>query len=501
MPVDFDKLEALGKSRLDRLEEIGKAREEEYISTLPKRGVLGDLMYGLKVGAKDVLPQNIARAIRGGNVDPANQGFIDRLATGVIEENERDLENIVPSQATARGNEANRSAFEGAMSAPFSLGLGAAGLGAGIATGGIAGGAIGAGATTYAGMFRMAKDAFVDSVYKQVKDKVTPEQWAETYKAIEKDADLAGHWEAGPEAFANALEPLLLRLPVSKLLPKNAVARIIGNVTGKIGMVAATEVPTEILTEKKQSQLDAKYGLGEEKTWAEATKDVAGPAAVGAGLAAGAFSTANKLGDIYARHRAAWQEKQNRLRDAQGEQAPPVGQPQDPFDTPEGQAQAAEYDQAVQRSTARPQAEPFNVPMQEVPPEAVAQARETTRPQVAPFATPMLGEQDIAAARLRATQRPQEAPFNVPMQPVPDRPQMAREANQGVINAMGQMDALAELQPESGMFDAERQAEAERLEREALAQERAGLGRPQVEPFNIPMQGPVDEAGLGGVGS
>ena len=389
-------------------------------------------------------------------------------------------------------------------------------------------------ATTYLGMFRAAKDDFIDQVYQQVKDKVTPEEWQQTYDTIEKDANLRGHWEAGPEAFANAIEPLLLKLPVSKLLPKNAIAKIAGNILGKIGMVAGTEIPTEVITAKKQSEIGAKYGLEKEQTWGEAAKETAGPAAVGALLATGGFSVANKMASVYDHYRK------------KGAVAPDAPNELASKETPQQQ-----YQDAINRSTSLPQTTPFNVPMMGLRPDILSQQRAMARPEVPPFNVPMMGVEDVSMqqrqreaaiaegsekrrmiegnlavteeglntterdienynsqietelqkkhrnilyikqlenkvdiatkrhrslfeqvkklradlsaaapqnisdignaatqAQQRAVARPQVQPFSTPMQQVPDRPAMARQDNQQVLNALGQMEALGELQPE-----------------------------------------------------
>ena len=132
MPFDIKELIRLGREDAER-------EEKQKLGLYPSRSKLGEVAAGLYEGMADELPEAAARFVRGGNVAPEEQGPLDRWATGVIEEQQRDRATRLPSREVMQGNELHRSLYEGAKNVPYSLGLGVGGM----VAGGVAGAATG----------------------------------------------------------------------------------------------------------------------------------------------------------------------------------------------------------------------------------------------------------------------------------------------------------------------------------------------------------------------
>ncbi len=307
--IDLDEFVAEGKKLLD--EQKLEAARQRYGQQPPDRGLAGELWQGLKVGLGDRLPLGVAQAIRGGDVG-TEKGVIGRGLDRFIEGQKEDLRNNVPSRQVVLGDEWHRAMYEGPQNTAFSLGLAASGmvaggLGAAAATpvphpaAKVIGGAIGAAGSTYLGMFRAARDEFVDQIYDEIGQDMQPEQWDRVRQRIDADAQKFGHAEAGPEAIANALETAFMRLPVSKFVPvdkiRNFALRSVAKVGTKLGGIAATELPTETYTAKQQRDILAEYGLAEPAGYAEAFKEVAGPTMVGSALIGGGLGMTRRIMD------------------------------------------------------------------------------------------------------------------------------------------------------------------------------------------------------------
>lgn len=244
---------------------------------------------GLVSGVGDILPANILRLWRGGEVPLRDdwQPYIDKQ--------EKEAASWAPSKQVGEksvfGIKA-RDWYSGAQSlGGFSAPAMGAGLAGGTIVGGLLGGPPGAGAGAKAALgymalqgagagaasgtaaYRIVKDQFVDDIRKKfLKENptATEQEWKKKRAVIEDDAQMMALWEALPEATSNALMGVLAITKVGELartlpfikkeLVKKGVAAGI-----KFGGGPLTELATEAMTEYGQAPLQYQHGLSAEK--------------------------------------------------------------------------------------------------------------------------------------------------------------------------------------------------------------------------------------------
>ena len=159
---------------------------------------------------------------------------------------------------------------------------------AGIGAGFVGGTAISQGAT---------KDQFIEMVKDEWElahagEQMTPElqqQWQEIYNEVEGDADWYGFWEAAPETAGNLLTLGIAKLPVGKaiapLLGKVKkeiangigvkVAKTLGIPALKLAAMLTEESVTEMVTQKKQADLEFERGFRDKPiSYEEALEEV-----------------------------------------------------------------------------------------------------------------------------------------------------------------------------------------------------------------------------------
>lgn len=239
---------------------------------------------GTWTGIKDLLPFAL-EAVRGGKypVTEQEKTILDKM----IELTNKWSDEGTPEAAL---KEPYRSIYEGFRSFPISAGVGVSGFLAGAAATPIPhpvpkviGGLIGAAAGAYGTMYRQAKDEFVSTLMESAQTDVDK---AAMRELIESDAIKYGLAEAGPEALSSVVDMLAMKLPVGSVLKpilKGAFTRTIGKYLTKTAIAGAGEIPTEMYTAAKETEILNKY-IDTGTTPGEAAKHSIGPTAVMSGL-------------------------------------------------------------------------------------------------------------------------------------------------------------------------------------------------------------------------
>lgn len=292
-----------------------------------RSGILGGIRLlgeGIYDAFTDQLPEDLARAWRGGEIDPEDRGWADR----VIEEQVKDSAARIPSLQEVEGSTLANSLYQGPRSTATSLATGIAGAGlgamagaglgalagtvvpgAGNVVGGAAAGTIGAmaGAGGLSGLafYFMAKDQFVDEVQQAMQASLgrglSSEEAAELNEAIEADATKFGLWEAGPEAVSQFFTAGILNGAAGKVLKRLVPGRVSGavyrNNATRIASGLAAELAEEELTEgityMGQEGIRRDYGLRpDDPSVGEFLEEQAGPVAVGSLLQMGGMRVA-----------------------------------------------------------------------------------------------------------------------------------------------------------------------------------------------------------------
>ena len=289
--------------------------------------------------AADIIPGTIYRAYRGGD-DELAESWVDRQ----ISQNEAERERRRTLTPKEREVTAFRIPFTDvdvkfgdfeniADNLGYSLGnavaMGAARVGTKVTIGAIpyvgkvgskiiepmAGAAAG-----IAFSARVTKDQFVDDLKKEWMkahkgELLTPDlqaQWADFYKSIASDATIYGLWEAVPETASNMIGWGIMRMGKGKAAQAvvnqvrqkmtNKVGKIIAKKLGvpvaKLGAMWTEELITEMITTKKQSEIEFARGLRDKPLgWMESLKAVAPAVMLSTPLMAAGFKGAQKIAD------------------------------------------------------------------------------------------------------------------------------------------------------------------------------------------------------------
>lgn len=288
-----------------------------------RSGILGSIRLlgeGIYDAVTDQFPEDMARAWRGGDIDPANPGVAD----SIIRQQTKDNAARIPSLQEAEGDTWANSLYQGPRSIATSLAAGIAGSmaggaaggaagsvvpGVGTAAGGVLGGMLGGATMSGAAFYRMAKDQFVDEVQQAMQRSMgrtmTSEEAAELNKAIDADATEYGLWEAGPEAISQFFTLGLIKGAGGMALKKfgmGAMADAIGKraltrIPAKMGAELGEEETTEGITYFGQEGIRQRYGLRPDApTLGEFAREQAGPVAVGSLLQLGGMRAAEAVG-------------------------------------------------------------------------------------------------------------------------------------------------------------------------------------------------------------
>lgn len=276
---------------------------------------------GIYDAVTDQFPEDMARAWRGGDVDPTDPGIAD----SIIRRQMKDNAARIPSLQEAEGDTLANSLYQGPKSVATSIATGIAGgalggsagavagsvvPGVGTAAGGLAGSMFGGATMSGAAFYRMAKDQFVDEVQQAMQASMgralTSEEAAELNKAIDADATEYGLWEAGPEAISQFFTLGLVKGAGGAILKKlglgvmaDAVGkRALTRIPAKLAAELAEEETTEGITYFGQEGIRQRYGLRPDApTLGEFVEEQAGPVAVGALLQMGGMRGAQYLHD------------------------------------------------------------------------------------------------------------------------------------------------------------------------------------------------------------
>lgn len=288
-----------------------------------RSGILGSIRLlgeGIYDAVTDQFPEDMARAWRGGDIDPANPGVAD----SIIRQQTKDNAARIPSLQEAEGDTWANSLYQGPRSIATSLATGIAGSmaggaaggaagsvvpGVGTAAGGVLGGMLGGATMSGAAFYRMAKDQFVDEVQQAMQRSMgrtmTSEEAAELNKAIDADATEYGLWEAGPEAISQFFTLGLIKGAGGMALKKfglGAIADAIGKrsltrIPAKMGAELGEEETTEGITYFGQEGIRQRYGLRDTApSVGEFAATQAGPVAVGSLLQLGGMRAAEAIG-------------------------------------------------------------------------------------------------------------------------------------------------------------------------------------------------------------
>lgn len=257
----------------------------------PKRGPIREFFHdvgqtaravgtGLYSSAADVLPQTVAKALTGSEINLDDQTFRQRYIAKQEEDLKRwqmspeDRENklfgIVKAGTVQQGLQ-NLGYSAGPMVAGALTGAAAASMVdsplSPVAD--IVGGVVGAGALTAPMAYRSSKADYVLSMrraFKQARPNGTEEEWQAFKKEIEDNARLYGLWEAGPEVLGNMVAAGLLKTgagSIIKAIPliENNAARLMASGVAKLALDMPVEIATESLTQYKQAAIEYESGL------------------------------------------------------------------------------------------------------------------------------------------------------------------------------------------------------------------------------------------------
>lgn len=268
---------------------------------------------GIYDAVTDQFPEDMARAWRGGDIDPTNSG----LADSIIKRQTKDSAARIPSLQEAEGDILANSLYQGPRSIATSVATALVGSAAGGAAGSafgpvgtVLGGMVGGAAMSGAAFYRMAKDQFVDEVQQAMQRSMgramTSEEAAELNRAIDADATEFGLWEAGPEAVSQFFTLGLIKGAGGTALKKLGM----GVMSDSIGKRALTRIPTKMaaeLTEEEttegttyfgQEGIRQRYGLRPDApSLGEFAREQAGPVAVGSLLQLGGMRGAYAIGN------------------------------------------------------------------------------------------------------------------------------------------------------------------------------------------------------------
>lgn len=330
--VEVDQnFEPTGASKARQLEEMGTAGK---IWEAGKTA--GSQAYTLFA---DILPGTIWRGLRGGD-DELEETWLDRQISQNEAERERrrslspeerevtafripftdidvkfgDFEDIADNLGYSLGNAiamaGSRMATKAALGQiPYVGKVGSAIIEPAV-------GAVSATAFTA----RVTKDQFIDDLKKEWlkahKGQIlTPElqrQWKDYYEQIASDATIYGLWEAVPETASNMIGWGIAKFgsgktaqavsgAVKKKLTNKIgkmIAKKLGIPVAKLGAMWTEELITEMITTKKQSELEFARGLREKPLgWIEALKEVAPAVMLSTPLMAAGFKGANKIAE------------------------------------------------------------------------------------------------------------------------------------------------------------------------------------------------------------
>lgn len=268
---------------------------------------------GIYDAVTDQFPEDMARAWRGGDIDPTNPGFAD----SIIKQQTRDTLARVPSLQEVEGGTLANSLYQGPRSVATSVATGLAGSAVGGAAGSVAGpvgaaagGMVGGATMSGAAFYRMAKDQFVDEMQQAMQRSMgrtmTSAEAAELNQAIDADATQYGLWEAGPEAISQFFTLGLIKGAggaVLKKLGMGAMSEAVGKraltrIPAKMAAEVGEEEVTEGITFMGQESIRQQYGLRPDApTVDEFIKEQAGPVAVGSLLQLGGMRTAHAIGE------------------------------------------------------------------------------------------------------------------------------------------------------------------------------------------------------------
>lgn len=288
-----------------------------------RSGFFGGLMLlgeGIYDAVTDQFPEDMARAWRGGDIDPANPGVAD----SIIRQQAKDSAARIPSLQEAEGSTWANSLYQGPKSVATSMATGITGSaigggmgaaagsiapGVGTAAGGLVGSLFGGATMSGAAFYRMAKDQFVDEVQQAMQRSMgrpmTSEEAAELNTAIDADATEYGLWEAGPEAISQFFTLGLIKGAGGAVLKKfgmGAMSDAIGKraltrIPAKMGAELGEEETTEGVTYFGQEGIRQRYGLRPDApTLGEFAREQAGPVAVGSLLQLGGMRAAEAVG-------------------------------------------------------------------------------------------------------------------------------------------------------------------------------------------------------------
>ena len=317
-----------GAAELEQMGTVGKLWEAGKVA--------GSQAYTL---AADIVPGTIYRGIRGGDEELA-ESWIDRqISTNEAERERRRVLTPKEREVTAfripfTDIEVKFGDFEDiADNLGYSIGNAIAMFGAKAATKATLGmvpvvGQIGsaivapmAGAAAgIAFSARVTKDQFVDDLRTQWMkahegELMTPDleqEWRDFYQSVAGDATIYGLWEAVPETASNMIGWGIMKMgkgkaaqaataAIRKKLSNNVgktVAKWLGVPVAKLGAMWSEELLTEMITTKKQSEIEFDHGLREKPLdWMESLKAVAPAVLLSTPLMAAGFKGAQKIAE------------------------------------------------------------------------------------------------------------------------------------------------------------------------------------------------------------
>jgi len=124
------------------------------------------------------------------------------------------------------------------------------------------------------------KEKFLKAHGGQINEE-TKKKWEILSKTLQSDAEWYGFWEAAPETVGNILTMAIAMTPAATLVSKipiikNIAATAIGSIAIKLALMFGEELPTEMITQKKQNEIDFKHGDAKKIiSWGEAYDEVA----------------------------------------------------------------------------------------------------------------------------------------------------------------------------------------------------------------------------------
>ena len=317
-----------GAAELEQMGTVGKLWEAGKVA--------GSQAYTL---AADIVPGTIYRGIRGGDEELA-ESWIDRqISTNEAERERRRVLTPKEREVTAfripfTDIEVKFGDFEDiADNLGYSIGNAIAMFGAKAATKATLGmvpvvGQIGsaivapmAGAAAgIAFSARVTKDQFVDDLRTQWMkahegELMTPDleqEWRDFYQSVAGDATIYGLWEAVPETASNMIGWGIMKMgkgkaaqaasaAIRKKLTNKVglmIAKKLGVPVAKLGSMWSEELLTEMVTTKKQSEIEYARGLRDKPLgWLDALKAVAPAVLLSTPLMAAGFKGAQKIAD------------------------------------------------------------------------------------------------------------------------------------------------------------------------------------------------------------